>query len=78
MQLMPFAIRATLSSDPDVRRLFWLTRRAKLQAVHRAQLEVIERRVSETYFGEWARTGERELIRVLFNLHRGTKVRIKD
>lgn len=74
MQLVPFGLRAALTSDKDVRRLFWLLRYPKLNDVHRSSLLAIRERAKQG--GTWARPGDRETIRVLFNLHRRNTVRV--
>lgn len=74
MQLVPFAVRAALTFDKDVRRLFWLLRYCKLDDAHRSSLLAIRERAKQG--GSWARPGDRETIRVLFNLHRRTTVRV--
>lgn len=70
MPLIPFGLRAALSPDRDVRRMYWLLRRATLQPAHRLALATIEQRLRARTFRAWARTGDRETIRVLFNLYR--------
>jgi hypothetical protein len=74
MQLVPFGLRAALTSDKDVRRLFWLLRYKKLDETHRSSLLAIRDRAKKG--GQWARPGDRETIRVLFNIHRRTTVRV--
>ena len=74
---LPLGLRVALSSDRDLRRLFWLLRRAQIRAEHRDALVRIESRARAKLFGEWSQPGERETIRVLFNLYKGTNVRIR-
>lgn len=74
MHFVPFALRAVLTSDVDVRRLYWLLRYVSLTPSHRAQLLTIRSRAARG--GAWAKRGDRETIRVFFNLHRNKPVRV--
>lgn len=70
-----FVLRALLGFDPDVRRLFWLLRRAELRADHRLALQTI--RLCAVRIRQHFRPGDRETIRVLFNLYSGRAVKVR-
>lgn len=69
--------RALLSPDPDVRRLFWLVRRASIRPEHRVALAPLHERFRSRVRARFE-VSERELIRVLFNLYSGRTVRVQD
>ena len=72
---MLFALRALFGLDPDLRRLFWLLTRAELRADHRLALQRI--RLCAVRIRQHFKSGDRETIRVLFNLYRGRAVKVR-
>lgn len=74
MQIVPFGLRAVLTRDVDVRRLYWLLRTPALAQSHRSQLSSIRERYMRRT--DWPQKGDRETIRVIFNLHRAKPVKV--
>lgn len=72
---MLFVLRALLGLDRDLRRLFWLLHRAELRADHRLALQRI--RLCALRIRQRFQPGDRETIRVLFNLYSGRAVKVR-
>ena len=69
-----FTLRGLLSRDADTRRLSWLLRRAPLREEHRAVLQATS--LCAMKIRRRFRPGDRETIRVLFNLYSGKRVKV--
>lgn len=69
---IPFGIRAALSFDLDVRRLHWLLRRVR-QGHHLATCA----RLRDEWMARGFTDDDRAIVRVLTNVHRGTRLKVK-